>query len=197
MILPFPYPRWYTEKRLAEVRRTTARAPAGHPYYGHFMPEEDLLKWYEQREAAKEVAALQDLIEQAATRRAALEGEYGLRRQKLAGEQAVKVADIGRVGTVEAARIGARATAEAARQSALGQIGAERARGQWQRELMQRLLAEEQPPETGRSPRERIQKIVDKYRQMEGVNEWFPPTCPLGTVWDEEAGICVPEGGLP
>jgi len=197
MILPFPYPKWYTEKRLAEVRRTTARAPAGHPYYGHFMPEEDLLKWYEQREAAKEVAMLQDLIEQAATRRAALEGEYGLRTQKLAGEQATKVADIGRMGTVEAARIGARATVGAAKQSALGQIGAERARGQWQRELMQRLLAEERPSETGRSPRERIQKIVDKYRQMENVGDWLPPTCPAGTVWDDEYGMCVPEGGLP
>jgi len=196
MILPFPYPRWYVEKRIAEERRT-ARAPVGHPRSGHFVSEEDLMKWYEQREAAKEVAALQDLIEQAATRRAALEGEYGLRRQRLIGEQAAKVADIGRMGTVEAARIGARATTRAARQSALGQIGVERARGQWQRELMQRLLAEERPPETGRSPRERIQKIVDKYRQMEGVNEWFPPTCPAGTVWDEEYGMCVPEGGLP
>jgi len=197
MILPFPYPRWYTEKRLAEVRRTTARAPAGHPYYGHFMPEEDLLKWYEQRKAAEEAAALQDLVEQAATRRAALEGEYGLRTQRLAGEQTVKVADIGRMGTVEAARIGAEATTRAARQSALGQIGAERARGQWQRELMQRLLAEERSPETGRSPRERIRKIADKYRQMEGINEWFPPTCPLGTVWDEDSQQCVPEGMLP
>ncbi len=190
MILPFPYP-------IRKEERRVARAPVGHPYFGHFMPEEDLLKWYEQREAAKEAAALQDLIEQAATRRAALEGEYGLRRQRLAGEQAVKVADIGRMGTVEAARVGARATAEAARQSALGQIGVERARGQWQRELMQRLLTEERPPATGRSPRERIQKIVDKYRQMEGVNEWFPPTCPAGTVWDEEYGMCVPEGGAP
>jgi len=190
MILPFPYPMRKEERRVA-------RAPVGHPYFGHFMPEEDLLKWYEQREAAKEVAALQDLIEQAATRRAALEGEYGLRTQKLAGEQAARAAEIGKMGALEAERIRAGATVGAARQSALGQIGAERARGQWQRELMQRLLAEERPPETGRSPRERIQKIVDKYRQMEGVNEWFPPTCPAGTVWDEEYGMCVPEGGVP
>jgi len=190
MILPFPYP-------IRREERRVARAPAGHPYYGHFMPEEDLLRWYEQRQAAKEAAALQDLIEQAAARRVALEGEYGLRAQRLAGEQAVKVADIGRMSTVEAAQIGARATTKAARQSALGQIGAERARGQWQRELMQKLLTEERSPETGRSPRERIQKIADKYRQMEGINEWFPPTCPAGTVWDEEAGMCVPEGALP
>jgi len=189
MILPFPYPIRRREKR-------TTWAPAGHPYYGHFVPEEDLLKWYEQRKAAEEAAALQDLIEQAATRRIALGGEYGLRRQGLIGEQAVKVADIGRRGRVEAAQIGAKATVGAARQSALGQIGAEKQRGQWQRELLQGLLSEEQPSTAGRSPRERIQKIVDKYRQMEGVNDWLPPTCPPGTVWDEDFG-CVPEGGTP
>lgn len=191
MILPFPYPIKRKEKR-------TTWAPAGHPYYGHFVPEEDLLKWYEQREAAKEVAALQDLIEQAATRRTALEGEYGLRRQRLVGEQAVKVADIGRRGTVEAARIGARATVGAARQSAIGQVGAEKQRGQWQRELLQNLLSGEQPSAAEeRSPRERIRKIVDKYLQSGDANDWLPPTCPLGTVWDEEMGMCVPEGGTP
>jgi len=190
MILPFPYPIRRKEKR-------TTWAPAGHPYYGHFVPEEDLLKWYEQRKAAEEVAALQDLIEQAATRRTALEGEYGLRRQRLAGEQAVRVADIDRKGTVEAARISAGATVGAARQSALGQIGAEKQRGQWQRDVLQKLLSGEQSSGTERSPRERIRKIVDKYRQTEGANDWLPPTCPLGTVWDEEYGMCVPEGALP
>ena len=191
MILPFPYPKWYTEKRLAEVRRTTARAPAGHPYYGHFMPQEDLLKWYEQRETAKEVAALQDLIEKAAARRTALEGEYGLRTQRLAGEQATRVADIGRAGTVEAARIGARATVGAARQSALGQIRAEKARGQWQSRLLRELLAEGTSG-TKKTPRKRVQDIINKYRQTEDINDWFPPSCPLGTVWDEDFG-CFPE----
>ena len=190
MILPFPYP-------IRKEERRVARAPVGHPYFGHFMPEEDLLKWYEQRQAAKEVAALQDLMEKAATRRAALEGEYGLRRQRLAGEQAVKVADIGKVGTVEAARVGAKATVGAARQAALGQVAAEKQRGQWQRELLRRLLEEERPSTAKRSPRERIQKIIDKYRQTEDVNEWLPPSCPLGTVWDEGLGMCVPEGALP